>query len=157
MKNTGLPAVIASGVLALSSPFSASQANGTTDSVTVSASNQRPETPLMVWRGVFEFGFLRVELWSRPMPGQPISQDLVVKSVSPGYSITYSGLMVPMPADVKTEPNVRQMYIRVSDDSVRSDIRYPSIVATLCSDGTLHLYECGSNYLNPPCVLRPVE
>ena len=138
------------------SPLSlAPSANGAPEQNT--GSNQRPETPLMVWRGVSEVGFLRVELWSRPMPGNPLNQDLVVKSVSPIYSITFSGVMALMPYDVKTEPDISQIYIRVADDGATSDVKIPFIVATLSKDGTLHLYSCGGRSLQPPCTLRPAE
>jgi hypothetical protein len=106
----------------------------------------------MVWRGVSEVGYLRVELWNRPTANEPHNEDLVVKSASPEYTATYSGVMVQVPYDLKTVPEVKQIYIGVPDH-----VPELSVLATLAVDGTLRLYQCGVRPLTPPCVLRPLE
>jgi hypothetical protein len=114
--------------------------------------SQHPDSPLMVWRGVSEVGYLRVELWSRPTANEPHNEELVVKSASPEYTATYSGVMVQVPYDLKTVPEVKQMYIGIPDH-----VPELSVLATLTVDGTLRLYQCGERPLTPPCVLRPLE
>jgi hypothetical protein len=130
--------------------LSPSLAEGSTDQV--ASSSLHPDAPLMVWRGVSDVGYLRVELWSRPTANEPHNEDLVVKSASPEYTATYSGVMVQVPYDIKTEPDVRQMYI-----GIPNLVPKLSVLATLSADGTLRLYECGMRTLLPPCVLHPLE
>jgi hypothetical protein len=155
VKKTVFPIVIVAGLLALPFPFFAPWAKGAADQG--ASSSQHPETPIMVWRGASEVGYLRVELWVRPTASDVHNQELVVKSVSREYTETYSGVMIPLPYDIKTEPDVRQMFIRVSDTGVPGFSRELSIVATISVDGTLHLYACGVRSLVPPCVLHPIE
>jgi hypothetical protein len=157
VKPTKLSTVIVAGLLALPFLIFASQANATTESGTISAPHQRPDTPLMVWRGVSEVGYLRVELWNRPTASDVYNQDIVVKSASRGCTETYSGVMISLPPGLNTKPEATQMFICVADDGIPGFSHLLSILATLSEDGTLHLYKCGMHSLFPPCDLHPVE
>jgi len=117
----------------------------------------RPPAPLMVWRGQSEIGYLRVELWGRTTAGQPLSQDLIINTATDEGRVTYNGMMVQWPSDIKTEPLIVQVFVRSLGDLEERHKRDLSILATLAPDGTLRLYACGSRRFIRPCALKPIE
>jgi hypothetical protein len=115
----------------------------------------RPPTPIFVWQGHSEVGFLRVELWNRPPSERPFTQDLVVRSTTYEGSISYNGLMLQIPAEIKTEPVIGQIFSRSPGDIEAHGFHEFSILATLSPDGTLRLYGYANNWFVHPCELHP--
>jgi hypothetical protein len=130
---------------------SASESTGSPDN------DVHPPTPILVWHGPSEIGYLRVELWNKPASERPFTQELVVKSASYEGSVTYNGLMLRVPTEIKMDPVITQIFVRSPSDIEAHKFREFSILATLAPDGTLRLYGYGNNLFIPACVLRPCD
>lgn len=102
---------------------------------------------ILAWTGQTELGFVRVELWT-PDPKEPRASRLVIKCATLPGVMTHAGQMVALPDDIRTDPNVTQLFVVSADDMVRNPRGGAHVLAALTLDGTLRLYGVG------PCVFR---
>jgi hypothetical protein len=122
----------------------------------VQAEPPRVSSPIRTWRGATSAGLIQVELWysGNRAEGGPV--ELVIRT-SYGAMVTYTGVLVRVPFELKSDPPIDRLFIRQRIDVNDTFGFLAPIVAAIAKSGELRLYVLGREDFVPACVLLPSQ